>query len=95
MDLQSKIISRELLQALYDNGKTIGTAESCTGGRLAQTIIAAPGASVEANQISSENTRFCNSTSALCVSTQPSFGFKMLTFTCLIFVSMIIIYAIV
>ena len=45
MDLQSKIISRELLQALYDNGKTIGTAESCTGGRLAQTIIAAPGAS--------------------------------------------------
>ena len=45
MDLQSKIISRELLQALYDNGKTIGTAESCTGGRLAQTIISAPGAS--------------------------------------------------
>ena len=45
MDLQSKIISRELLQALYDNGKSIGTAESCTGGRLAQTIIAAPGAS--------------------------------------------------
>ena len=45
MDLESKIISRELLQALYDNGKTIGTAESCTGGRLAQTIIAAPGAS--------------------------------------------------
>ena len=45
MDLQSKIISRELLQALYDNGKTIGTAESCTGGRLAQTIIAALGAS--------------------------------------------------
>ena len=45
MDLQSKIISRELLQALYDNGKTIGTTESCTGGRLAQTIIAAPGSS--------------------------------------------------
>lgn len=45
MDLESKILSRELLQALYDNGKTLGTAESCTGGRIAQTIIAAPGAS--------------------------------------------------
>lgn len=45
MDLESKILSRELLQTLYDNGKTLGTAESCTGGRIAQTIIAAPGAS--------------------------------------------------
>ena len=45
MDLESKILSRELLQALYDNGKTLGTAESCTGGRIAQTIIAAPGSS--------------------------------------------------
>lgn len=45
MDLESKIISRELLQALYDDGKTLGTAESCTGGRIAQTIIAAPGSS--------------------------------------------------
>lgn len=45
MDLESKIISRELLQTLYDDGKTLGTAESCTGGRIAQTIIASPGAS--------------------------------------------------
>ena len=45
MDLESKIISRELLQALYDDGKTLGTAESCTGGRIAQTIIAVPGSS--------------------------------------------------
>lgn len=45
MDLEGKIISRELQQRLYDSGKTIGTAESCTGGRIAETIIAAPGAS--------------------------------------------------
>lgn len=45
MDLESKIISREILQALYDDGKTLGTAESCTGGRIAETIIATPGAS--------------------------------------------------
>ena len=45
MDLESKIISRELLQALYDDGKTLGTAESCTGGRIAQTIIEDPGSS--------------------------------------------------
>ena len=30
---------------LYDNGKTLGTAESCTGGRIAEAIIASPGAS--------------------------------------------------
>lgn len=45
MDLESKILSREILQYLYDNGKTLGTAESCTGGRIAQSIIAVPGAS--------------------------------------------------
>ena len=53
------------------------------------------GASVAANQISSENTLFCSATSALCVSMQPTFGFNMLTFTCFTFVSMIIIYAMV
>ncbi|WP_289466809.1 CinA family protein, partial [Klebsiella pneumoniae] len=30
---------------LYGNGKTLGTAESCTGGRIAEAIIASPGAS--------------------------------------------------
>lgn len=45
MELESKILSKEILQYLYDNGKTLGTAESCTGGRIAETIIAAPGAS--------------------------------------------------
>ena len=45
MELQSKILSREILHHLYANGKSLGTAESCTGGRIAQAIIAVPGAS--------------------------------------------------
>ena len=45
MELESKILSTEILQYLYDNGKTLATAESCTGGRIAETIIASPGAS--------------------------------------------------
>ena len=45
MELQSKRLSKEILHHLYANGKTLGTAESCTGGRIAETIIAVPGAS--------------------------------------------------
>lgn len=45
MGLESKVLSKEIQQYLYDNNKTLGTAESCTGGRIAQAIIAAPGAS--------------------------------------------------
>lgn len=45
MGLESKVLSKEIQQYLYDNNKTLGTAESCTGGRIAQAIIAVPGAS--------------------------------------------------
>ena len=45
MEFEKKVLSREIAQSLYDTGKTIGTAESCTGGRLAEAIIATPGAS--------------------------------------------------
>lgn len=45
MSLENKILSKEIQQLLYDNGKTLGTAESCTGGRIAEAIIAVPGAS--------------------------------------------------
>ena len=45
MSLENKILSKEIQQFLYDNGKTLGTAESCTGGRIAEAIIAVPGAS--------------------------------------------------
>ena len=45
MDFESKIISREISQLLWEMEKTVGTAESCTGGRIAEAIIAVPGAS--------------------------------------------------
>ena len=45
MELESKVLSKEIQQYLYDNDLTLGTAESCTGGRIAEAIIAVPGAS--------------------------------------------------
>lgn len=45
MELETKVLSREIQTALYDNGNTLGTAESCTGGRIAEAIISVPGAS--------------------------------------------------
>ncbi len=45
MDFESKITSREISLLLWEREKTVGTAESCTGGRIAEAIIAVPGAS--------------------------------------------------
>ena len=45
MDFESKVISREISQLLWESEKTVGTAESCTGGRIAEALIAVPGAS--------------------------------------------------
>ena len=45
MDFESTIISREISQILWEMDKTVSTAESCTGGRIAEAIIAVPGAS--------------------------------------------------
>ena len=45
MDFENKILSREISQLIWEKGKTLGTAESCTGGRIAEAIIAIPGAS--------------------------------------------------
>ena len=45
MDFESKIISREVSQLLWEMEKTVSTAESCTGGRIAEAIISVPGAS--------------------------------------------------
>ena len=45
MHFESKIISREVSQMLWEMEKTVSTAESCTGGRIAEAIIAVPGAS--------------------------------------------------
>ena len=45
MDFESKIISRQIGDILYASGLTIGTAESCTGGRISEAFIAIPGSS--------------------------------------------------
>ena len=45
MDFEGKIISRDISQLLWEMEKTVSTAESCTGGRIAETIMGVPGAS--------------------------------------------------
>lgn len=45
MEFESKIISRQIGDLLYASGFTLGTAESCTGGRISQAVIAIPGSS--------------------------------------------------
>ena len=45
MEFESKIISREISQLLWEREQTLATAESCTGGRIAEAIISVPGAS--------------------------------------------------
>ena len=45
MDFEAKVISKEVSELLWETDKTVGTAESCTGGRIAEAIIAVPGAS--------------------------------------------------
>lgn len=45
MDFENKILSKEISQFIWEKGKTFGTAESCTGGRIAEAIILMPGAS--------------------------------------------------
>jgi nicotinamide-nucleotide amidase len=46
MDVESKVISREINQLLWKAEKTLSTAESCTGGRVAEAVIAVPGSSI-------------------------------------------------
>lgn len=45
MEFEKKVLSREIQQYLYESGLTLGTAESCTGGRIAESVISVPGAS--------------------------------------------------
>jgi nicotinamide-nucleotide amidase len=45
MDFEAKVISREISELLWEKERTVATAESCTGGRIAEAIIAVPGAS--------------------------------------------------
>jgi nicotinamide-nucleotide amidase len=45
MEFETKVLSRQIQEALYNHNETLGTAESCTGGRVAEAIISVPGAS--------------------------------------------------
>lgn len=45
MELGNKVLSKEILYKLYESGKTICTAESCTSGRIAEVLTSVPGAS--------------------------------------------------
>jgi nicotinamide-nucleotide amidase len=45
MELEVKVISREINALLWKAEKTLSTAESCTGGRIAESIISTPGSS--------------------------------------------------
>jgi len=45
MNIQAKVISREISEYLWRAEKTLSTAESCTAGLVAASIAALPGAS--------------------------------------------------
>ena len=45
MNIQTKLISREISEYLWRSGQTVSTAESCTVGNVASAIAALPGAS--------------------------------------------------
>ena len=45
MDLDLKLVSKEINETLWRDCKTLSTAESCTAGRIASVITAVPGSS--------------------------------------------------
>lgn len=45
MTVETKLISREISELLWKDGRTLSTAESCTAGNLAAAITATPGSS--------------------------------------------------
>lgn len=45
MELDLKLLSKEINEMLWRNHKTLATAESCTAGRIASAITAVPGSS--------------------------------------------------
>ena len=67
MEFESKILSKSISEMLYNSDKTLGTAESCTGGRIAEAIISVPGASdyfkggivSYTNEVKEEQTAVC------------------------------------
>ena len=67
MEFETKILSKGIQEMLYNSDKTVGTAESCTGGRIAEALISVPGASnyfkggvvSYTNELLEEKTAFC------------------------------------
>ena len=45
MEFESKVFAKSVFDTLYETGKTLSTAESCTSGRIAEALTAIPGAS--------------------------------------------------
>lgn len=45
MELDLKLVSKEINEMLWRNHKSLSTAESCTAGRIASVITAVPGSS--------------------------------------------------
>ncbi len=45
MELDLKLVSKDINEMLWRNHKTLSTAESCTAGRIASVITAVPGSS--------------------------------------------------
>lgn len=45
MDLDLKLVSKEINEMMWRNHKALATAESCTAGRVASVITAVPGSS--------------------------------------------------
>ena len=45
MQFENRVLSKEILFALYESGKTLATAESCTSGKVAESITLIPGSS--------------------------------------------------
>ncbi len=45
MSFENKVLGVEISQFVYEKGITLGTAESCTAGRIAEAIVSIPGAS--------------------------------------------------
>lgn len=45
MELDLKLVSKDINEILWRNHKTLSTAESCTAGRIASVITAVPGSS--------------------------------------------------
>ena len=57
MEFESKILSKGISEMLYNSEKSLGTAESCTGGRIAEAIIAVPGVLEEQTAVCEEVAR--------------------------------------